>query len=58
MSDWTIKTVLVPSLIGAACGAFFDSLVFIVGVSLTLVTIWTVCGDYFFEENVNTEDSG
>jgi hypothetical protein len=58
MSDWIIKNVFVPSLIGAACGAFFDSLVFMVGVSLMLIIVWNVWKDYLFEESVNTEDSG
>lgn len=57
MSDWISKTVIVPSLIGAVCGTFFNSVAFTVGVSLTLVAVWLFGFEYFFEESVNTEDS-
>ena len=58
MNKWIVKTIFVPSLIGAACGAFFNSAAFTAGVSLTLVAVWLFGFEYFFQENVKTEDSG
>lgn len=57
MSDWIGKTVIVPALIGAVCGTFFESVAISIGVGLMLCVIWIFGFNYFFEESVNTEDS-
>lgn len=55
--DWIGKTMIVPLLIGAVCETFISPISLSIGVGLIICVTWIYGFEYFFEENVNTENS-